>query len=98
MCCAHPADQAGFSEIPAGIPFAARRLLSSVRGPALASVATAPSALKRSPIRTSSHTDKRSEQHRKIPFTSEFDMGPHHDGALAGQVEDLNRICRIPGN
>ena len=37
MCSAHAADQAGFSAIPAGMPFAARRALSSVKGSALAS-------------------------------------------------------------
>ncbi len=68
MCAAHPADQPGFSAIPAGMPFAARRELSSVNGSALARTATAPSALKRSPIRTSSHPDKPSGPRAGDPF------------------------------
>src|SRR3954464_334209 len=68
MCSAHAADQPVFSVIAAGIPFAARRLLSAVRGSPLTKTATAPSALKRRPILTGSHPDKPSGHAGGDPF------------------------------
>src|SRR3954447_19881586 len=95
MCAAQPADQSGFSTIPAGMPFAVRRALSSLRGPTLPNTAAVLRACSRAAILTSLHRANRSGTARAIRFRSELDVRAHHHGPFVGQVEDLDRVGRV---